>query len=176
MLAFPRHADARSLADARRDADVNRPRMTVVLQREAPRRAVIRILEPQLQFVFDVAAHSRRPSARAARAPSRIGAAAAEERLKEVGERVLVAEHLPHFVFGHRAESTLTAGAAPEIHIPAAELTRIESGRSAGAALARLLVHPPVRAELVVLLALGRIAEHLVRLVNFLELRFRRLV
>src|SRR5207302_9280672 len=99
--------------------------MTVVLQREAPRRAVIRILESQLQFVFDVAAHSRRPSARAARAPSRIGAAAAEERLKEVGERILVAEHLPHFVFGHSADYILTAGAAPEINNPNAAHTRI---------------------------------------------------
>src|SRR5262249_6423950 len=39
-----------------------------------------------------------------------------------------------------------------------------------------LLVHPPVRAELVVLAALVGIAEHFVRLVDLLELAFRALV
>ena len=44
------------------------------------------------------------------------------------------------------------------------------------ALLLRLLVHPPVGAELVVLLALLGVAEHLVGLVDLLELRLGGLV
>src|SRR5262249_19717872 len=78
-------------------------------------------------------------------------------------------EHLAHFFFGHRAEAAAARRSA-EVHRPAARL-------SPGAALRRrLLVHPPVRAELVVLLALRWIAEDFVRLVDLLEARLRRLV
>ena len=56
---------------------------------------------------------------------------------------------------------------------------RVAEGRRPAAVVAllpRLLVHAPVGAELVVLLALLRIAEDLVRLVDLLELRLGRLV
>ena len=72
------------------------------------------------------------------------------------------AEHLVHFFLGHRAAAAL---AAAEIDVPAA-LAGIESG---AALRARLLVLPPVGAELVVLLALLGIAEDLVGLVDLLE-------
>jgi hypothetical protein len=56
------------------------------------------------------------------------------------------------------------------VHRPAAVIEAGAAGR------APLLVHPPVGAQLVVLLPLLRIAEHLVGLVDFLELRLGRLV
>src|SRR5262249_18000663 len=78
----------------------------------------------------------------------------------------------------HRA---VAAARSADVDVPsaAAKLTRIESRSAvAGARPARpgLLVHPPVRAELVVLAALVGVAEHLVRLVDFLELRLGGLV
>src|SRR5581483_9650975 len=75
--------------------------------------------------------------------------------------------------FRHRAEAALRA-ARSKVDVPAAAAAeRIGACRAPGAGL---LVHPPVGAELVVLLALFGIPEDLVRLVDFLELRLRALV
>src|SRR5206468_5380405 len=83
-----------------------------------------------------------------------------------------VAEHLAHLVFGHGAESA-TRPALAELHVPGAA-----AGKSARTARRRsgLLVHPPVRAELVVLLPLLGIAEHFVCFVNLLGPRLSGLV
>ena len=98
----------------------------------------------------------------------RFGRAAAEERVEEVRERVLVAEDPPHLVFGHRPEAAL---AAADVHRPRAVA---EGARPA--LLLRLLVLAPVGAQFVVLAALVRVAEHLVGLVDLLEARLGGLV
>src|SRR4029079_2177225 len=113
----------------------------------------------------------------AAAASARLTAAAAEEGLEEIRERVLAPEHLVHLFLRHRAVALAARSAAAEVDVPAAgaaaELTGVEA-----AALRRavLFVGAPVGAELVVLLALRRIAEHFVGLVDLLEARFRGLV
>src|SRR5687767_14498663 len=112
------------------------------------------------------------PSGAFARTP------AAEERPEEVGEGILVAEELVHLLFGHRP-----VAAAGSAHVDgpgvlaalAAEAERRRAGRTV-ALLLRLFVHPPVRAELVVLAPLLLVAEHFVRFVDLLELRLGALV
>src|SRR5262245_51830682 len=105
------------------------------------------------------------------------GATATKKRPEKVGERILIAEEIVHLFFGHRA---VTARA--HVDRPGAALAAHVAERRAGTArpwsLAglRLLVHPPVRAELVVLLPLVGIAQDLVRFVDFLEARLGRLV
>src|SRR6185369_4107473 len=139
--------------------------MAVVLQRQPPRRTVIGVVERQFDFVLDIA-----PLATAGPAATRGGAAAesaAEKRCEEVGEGVLIPEHLLHFFLRHRAEAAL---AAAGVHIPLPG-KGIWSARTL-----RLFVRTPVRAELVVFLPLGGITEHLVRLVDFLELRLGGLI
>src|SRR5206468_9607712 len=136
------------------------------LDRQAPRRAVVRILETELDFLLHVASGAGTARSTAPAAACALAAGAAKKRLEEVRERLLLAEHLAHLVFGHRAEPAALRSAS------AAELTRVEPG-TAGACL---FVRPPVGAELVVLLSLGRVAEDLVRLVDFLEAGFRRFV
>src|SRR5206468_4214489 len=159
------------VGDARRNTDFDGARVAVLLDRQPPGRAVIRILERELDFLLHVAPGAR--AARPAAPPPRALAGAAKERLEEVGKRVLVAEHLAHLIFGHRPEAAaLRAAAAAEMHVPAAELRRIEPG----AAGAGLFVSPPVGAELVVLLPLCRVAQDLVGLVDFLEAGFGGLV
>src|SRR5262249_20608156 len=173
---------ARALADASRDPHVDSARLTIMLDGKAARRTVVDVFERQLDLLLDIAPVTcllrARAAAAAAAASSRIaGGRAAEERLEEVGERVVVAEHLVHFCRRHRAVAAFAARpAAAERRVPAAasELARIEAG-SAGPC-AGLLVGAPVRAQLVVLLALRRIAEDLVRLVDLLELRLGRFV
>ena len=144
---------------------INSARVSVVLDGQPPRRALVGVFETELDFLLDVAAGalSARPSASSAPCAF-AGGGAAKEGLEEIRKRVLVAEHLAHFVFGHRAEPAALRTAA-EIDVPTAELTGIET-RAAGAGL---FVRAPVRPELVVLPALLRIAEHLVGLVDFLE-------
>src|SRR5262245_5315451 len=152
-----------------------------MLDGEPARRTPIDVFERQLDLLLDVASVTCLRRARAAaRPPSRprlAGARSSEERLEEVGERVVVAEHLVHLFRRHRAVAALAARpAAAEMHVPAAaaELTRIEAG--AAGTRPRLFVGAPVRAEFVVLLALRRIAEDFVRLVDLLEPRLGRLV
>src|SRR5581483_6247745 len=153
--------------------------MSVLLQRQPARGAVIRVLQPELELVLHIASGARRRAAAPrAGAPSRLArrTRAAEERLEEIRERVRVAEHLPHLVFGHRAEA---AAAAARVDVPAAagELARIEAAEAAGPGRgAGLLVCAPVGAELVVLAALLRIAEDFVRLVDLFELPLGGLV
>src|SRR5581483_1254351 len=76
----------------------------------------------------------------------------------------------------HRAEAARLRSAAArgtaKVDVPS-ELTGVESTLGARA---RLFVHPPVRAELVVFAPLRRVPEHLVRFVDLLELRFSGLV
>src|SRR5262245_64959338 len=136
-----------------------------MLDRQPPHRTVVRVLEAELDLVFDVASGARPAGASAAGARF-IAAetAAAEEGLEEVREGVLAPEHLVHLFLRHRAIAGLAAAA--EVRVPRARLTRIESLARAG-----LLIGTPVGAELVVLLALGGIAEHLVRLGQILEAR-----
>src|SRR5262249_5129752 len=50
LLAFAGDADARAFADARWNADVDGPRLPVVLNRKAPRRAAKDLLERQLEL------------------------------------------------------------------------------------------------------------------------------
>src|SRR6185369_137110 len=99
-LAFAADADARAVADARRNPDVHRVRVPVEPHAEAAHRAVIRVFERQLQFLFDVPSGARSRAAAAARAAVRLArdATAAEERLEEVGEGVAFTEHLAHLV------------------------------------------------------------------------------
>src|SRR5690242_3871336 len=113
-----------------------------MLERETPGRAVIRVLEGQLDFVFDVASWSR--AAAATRAAACRGFAfaesAAEERGEEVGEGVLIAEHLLHFFLRHRAEAALPAA---RVDVPLT-CKRVRAARAL-----RLFVGAPVRAKLV---------------------------
>src|SRR5262249_4211346 len=173
LFAFAGDANARPVADAGRDPHVNRARLTLVLDREAARRPAIDVFERKFDLLLDVAAL---PDVRGARlagasAPACAGTrpAAAEEGLKEVGERVVAPEHLVHLFLGHRAVAAFAGTAAAEVDVPPAttELARIEP--AAAGAGARLLVGAPVRAQLVVLLPLRRITEHLVGLVDLLE-------
>src|SRR5262245_34585539 len=105
--------------------------MAIVLDGKPAHRAGVGVLERQLELLLDVAALARPTRACAAAAPSRFVAAthrAAEERVEEIGERILIPEHLPHLVFGHCPVAALSTGsrtAAAEMHVPAAELTRI---------------------------------------------------
>src|SRR5262249_7063339 len=107
----------------------------------------------------------------AARAPSRLTGTfepSSEERRKEVGEGILIAEEIVHLLLGHRAEAALRS-AAPDVPSLAGERVR-------GTLLLGLFVHPPVGAQLVVLPPLLRIAEHLVGLVDLFEPALGRLV
>src|ERR1041385_2927287 len=172
-FTFARNPDARSVADAGRDAHINRPRVAVVFQRQTTSAAVIGILERQLDLVLDIAALAR--ACAGATCPGAGGAfaaaeSAAEEGGKEVGERILISQHLLHFFLRHRPEAAAAARAA-EIDVPLAPGKRIWSAGAFG-----LFVRTPVRAKLVVLLALGGIAEDLVGLVDLLELGVGRLV
>src|SRR5262245_10778936 len=138
--------------------------MTVMRQRQALRRAAIRVFERKLDLVLDIASGPL-PNTAALRAGTR-SHAATEERGEEVGEGIRVAKQFLHLLLRHRAES-----AAGPADIEAAR-ERIGSARLGTS----LLVHPPVGAELVVLLTFGRIAENFVGLVDLLEARFGGLV
>src|SRR2546428_161188 len=96
---------------------------------------------------------------------------ATEERVEEVGEWIALAEHLAHLLFGHRPEAT--ALAAAEVDVPFAAAREARSGARARTGL---LVHAPVGAELIVFLALLRVAKDLVGLVELLESSLGRLV
>src|SRR5262245_2365725 len=125
--------------------------MSVVPQREPMRRSVVGILERQLDLVLDVTtrALSRARRSACATRPGP-GRPSAEERCEEVGERVGIAEEFFHLLGRHGAE----AAAAGATDIPAAcEWIRPALRTS-------VFVHPPVGAELVVLLARLRIAQH----------------
>jgi hypothetical protein len=156
-LAFTGNPHAGSIRDASGDSDVDRAGLSIVLHGEAPRRSVKGVLERELDLVFDVASLSRRPRPRAT---SSLGTAeaAAEEGVEEVGERIGVTEQRLHLLGRHRAEASgrPTGSVAP----------RRPGLRAAGTGL---LVHPPVRAQLVVLASLLGIAEHFVGLVDLLE-------
>ena len=115
---------------------------------------------------------ARPPRAR----PPRFPAAAAEERAEKVGERILVAEEILHLVGRHGA---VAAARPAHVDRPGILRTAAAERAAAGEALPLLLglfVHPPVRAELVVLAALVGVAEHLVRFVDLLELGLGGLV
>src|SRR6185436_13138229 len=172
LFAFAGDAHSGAVVQAGRNPHVDGALVAIVLDREAACCAVVEILEAEVDLLLDVAAGAgaRARTALAASRSARARTSAAEEGLEEVGERVLAPEHLVHFFLRHRAVAAAAAATA-EIDVPAARaLARIE-------ALARgLLVLPPVRAELVVLLALVGVAEDLVGLVDLLELRLGGLV
>src|SRR5262245_5403085 len=99
LFALTRDTHARSIRHAGRDPHVDVLHLPVVTEEEPSRRAVIRILERQFDFVLDIAAWALTPSARAGLAPCRtteVATAAAEERGEEVGERIRVAEEILH--------------------------------------------------------------------------------
>jgi hypothetical protein len=176
-FALASGADPRSVLHTGRDADVHASRVAAVLDRDAPGRAVEGLLERQLDRMLDVASllAARRPAARPA-AFARPARAAAEERLEEIRERILIAEEILHLLFGHRP---VAAGAATHVDGPGAALTRGVAERRTRPRLSlllRLLVHPPVGAQLVVLFPLVGIAEHFVRFVDLLELPLGGLV
>jgi hypothetical protein len=120
----------------------------------------------------------RASRARAAAASPHLRLAAArEERMEKVGEGIFVAEQVAHFFGRHSAVVTLSGAgrSAPTEHV--SPLTRIESRRTGTAPRAlRLLVHLPVRSQLVVFPALVGVADHLVGFVDFLEFRLCGLV
>ena len=142
----------------------------VVRHGQPARRAVVGVLEPQLDLLLDVAAR------RAGRAPGRRAAA----RVAGPGPAALAP---PKNVW----KKSENGSASPNIsRISSSVIVRKPPGRPGCRASARgrrhppsgagLLVHPPVGAELVVFLALLRIAEDLVGLVDLLEARLGRLV
>src|SRR5206468_12884318 len=103
-LALAGDAYAGAFEDAGRDPHVDVAGRAVVLNGEAPRRAVIDVFQGQLEILFEVTARARpgRSCAAGAAARAFLAHAAAEERLKEIGERVLAPEHLAHFLLRHR--------------------------------------------------------------------------
>jgi len=92
-----------------------------------------------------------------------------EERMKEVRERILIAKQIPHLIRSDCPVIALGAAAAApaEIHVPLGRIESARPGTTAGAL--RLLVHLPVRAQLVIFLALVGVADDLVRFVDLLE-------
>src|SRR5262249_61695825 len=86
LFAFARDPDARPLADAGRDPDVDRARLALLLDGEPARRPVIDVLEHQLDLLLDVAAvirlrRARRAPAAARRARLARRARAAQQRM-----------------------------------------------------------------------------------------------
>ncbi len=120
----------------------------------------------------------RAPRARAAAASPHLGLAAArEERMEKVGEGIFIAEQIPHFFGRHGAVGALSAAGRSAATEHVSPLTGIESRRTGTAPGAlRLLVHLPVRSQLVVFPALVGVADHLVGFVDFLEFRLGGLV
>ena len=177
VFTFASDPDARAVADAGRNPHVNRARLAVVLQRQAPHGAMVGIVETEHDLLFDVPAFPRSAGARAAPAPPGVfthrARRAAEERVEEVREGVGIAKHVPHLFFAHRPEAAGPGTrSATEVDIPSAALRPgARTARRAG-----LFVHAPVGAKLVVFLPLGGIAQDLVRLVDLLELGLGRLV
>src|SRR5437879_5843933 len=103
MLSFAGNSNARALSHTRGNPYVNRPRLSVLRDRQTPRGPLIRVFESELDFLLEIAAVTRTAAARAAPSLARSGRAA-EEGMEEIGERVST-ERLVHFFFGHRAES-----------------------------------------------------------------------
>src|SRR5688572_29502533 len=147
--------------------------MPVLREGESLRRAVVGVLERQLDLVFDVAARTLAHAATATNSGGSAGTtaahSAAEERREEIREGIGVAEQLLHLFLSHRAVAAAPSAAADVDVEAAAEWPR-------AGLRARLLVHAPVGPELVVLLALLGIAEHFVGFVDFLEAGFSGLV
>ena len=125
--------------------------------------------ERQVERLFAAAAVARTRAARSSSStsPAHVRLATGEKSVEEIGEGIFVAKKVAHFLGRHRPICALTAAwGTAEMRVP---LTRIEAGASAS--LLRLLVHLPVRSQLVVLLPLVRIAHDFVRFVDFFELR-----
>src|SRR6476620_10299471 len=107
-FAFACGADARAVLDADRNANVDRTGVPALFDRHPAGRPVERFVERQVDLVLDVATLLN-PRRATGPLPSAGARSAAEERLEEIGERVLVAEEIPHLLFGH---GPVTTGAA----------------------------------------------------------------
>src|SRR5690606_18632907 len=156
LASFARRANTRAILHARGDAHLERPLLAVARGDDAPRRAAERFLERQVDWLLDVLPARRPRGALTARATA-VEGIAREERLEEVGKGTVATEGRFDFLGRHRP-------------IPAAgRPTRAAGPAPAGRVLRRLLVLPPVGAELVVLAPLLRVSQHLVRFVDLLE-------
>ena len=176
-FSFAGGAHARAVLDPDRDAHVDAARVAALLDRHAAGRAVIRLFERQLDFVLDVAALLR---ARRAPLPRRGRLRAAPPPPKNVRKKSENGSSFPNSSCISSSVIVRYAARPAHVDVPGAAARRTAAERvAAGEALAlllRLFVLAPVRPELVVLPPLVRVAEHLVRLVDFLEARLGRLV
>ena len=170
--AFARHAHARAFGDAGGNAHFDGARMPVVTERQPLLRC--RAWRPRDR----ARTGARRPGpsrcargrGRAARARRRLLAAhAAEKRREEIRERARRRRRPPNI---SAISSSVIVRKPPPPRPPNGD----PPPYGLPAPRRRVLVHAPVGAELVVLLALRRIAQHLVGFVHLLELRLGRLV
>jgi hypothetical protein len=132
---------------------------------------VVRIFDGEIDRMLDIAslAGPRGTRTGAPTAAAHVGLATREERVEKVGKGIFITEEIAHFLGSHRAIAALsTPATAPEVGVP---LTWIEPAGACGTSALGLFVHLPVGAELVVLLSLFLVADHLVGLVDLLESR-----
>src|SRR5436190_20953783 len=87
LFALARHTYARPFGDTRGNSHVDGARVAIVLQRQPPGRALVRVVQREIDAVLDVAAllSTRRAAARAASSPAAPGLAApGEERAEKI--------------------------------------------------------------------------------------------
>ena len=156
----PRRAPGPASLRRRRPECARRPlrRVPFVLDRQAARGAAERLFERQFDVVFDVPAR-RGPARPLSPRPASAGAA----RRRRTGGRS--PRTGPRSRTSRRISSSVIVRKPP----PPPGCVPGAARRRGAALLLRLLVLAPVGAEFVVLAALLRVAEHLVRLVDGLE-------
>ena len=158
-----------------RDPDLDGSIAAVAAQHQALRHTPERLLERQLHCMLGVASllRARRASAAGRRGAAR-EAAAAKERLEEVGEGAAAArgaepaagpaEQVAQLLLGDRSEP-----AAPAAGRRPAEPARTAAGERVPSRRPGPFVLLPVGAQFVVLLPRLGVAQHFVRLVDLLE-------
>src|SRR5438034_7489626 len=129
-------------------------------QRDCSGRSVQRFFKWDHDVGFDIGAALRRRLTSAKSAESRAAAATAEESFEEVAEPRSVELELNSAAIA----APLIKSAAGLLSLPLPVRRRLEPARSI-----------PIRAELIVFLALFRIAKHLIGFVDFLKFFFGRL-
>ena len=149
----------------------NRARVAVGLDRQLARRALRGLLQRQRDLRLDVAAVAARPRLGGAAAPA--GVLRIHAPPKNVWKKSENGSSSPNM---SRISSAVMVRNPPPGRRPRSARSSRQVRRAGPPGAARLLVHPPVGPELVVLPALVGIAEHLVGLVDLLELRLGRLV